>query len=415
MPLKAILNSIEKHKGFVYEKIERTEDNETILVNIRARKGSKGCCSGCGKKGRTYDHLPVRRFQYVPLWGIAVYFVYAMRRIDCLGCGPTVEMVPWADGKRHVTNSFLWFLSSWAKRLSWKETAAVFKTSWETVFRCVEAAVVWGRTHINLDGISAIGIDEIHWGSHSKFMTLIYQIDEQRKRLLWVANQRKEESLETFFVWFGKERTSLLKYICSDMWKPYINVIKTYASEAVHVLDRFHIMSHFSKAIDEVRANEAREMKKQGYEPILRHSRWCLLKRPENLTEKQEIKLADLLKFNLRSVRAYLLKEDFQSFWEYTYPNAAAKFLDSWCFKAMRSKIEPIKAVARMIRSHRDILLNWFKARGAISIGAVEGLNNKAKVGTKLAYGFRTFRAHQVALYHRLGDLPEPSFIHKFC
>lgn len=418
MQLKAILNSIEKHKGFIYQSAcwdSRTRE-KTILVHIKERKGSQGYCSGCGERGPTYDHLPPRRFQYVPLWGIVVFFVYAMRRIDCRRCQcPTVEMIPWADGKRHVTHSFSWFLAEWAKRLSWKETASVFKTSWETVFRCVEEAVEWGRAHVDLTGITAVGIDEIHWGSHSKFMTLVYQIDGASKRLLWIGRNRSEQALTGFFTWLGAERTSCLKFICSDMWKPYLNVIRQFAGEAVHILDRFHIMTHFSKAIDQVRADEARTMKREGFEPVLKHTRWCLLKRPENLTEKQEAKLADLLRFNLKSVRAYLLKEDFQQFWDYKYAASAGKFLDRWCFRAMRSKIDPVKKVARMLRSHRELLLNWFTAHGEISAGAVEGLNNKAKVGTKLAYGFRTFEAHQVALYHRLGKLPTPVFIHNFC
>ena len=174
-------------------------------------------------------------------------------------------------------------------------------------------------------------------------------------------------------------------------------------------------MSHFSKAIDEVRADEAKRMAAAGFEPVLKHSRWCLLKRPENLTDRQQDRLDDLLQFNLKTTRAYLLKESFQLFWDFVYPAAAGKFLDRWCFQAMRSKIEPIKRVARMLRNHRGLLLNWFKARGQVALGAVEGFNNKAKVGNRLAFGFRTYEAQEIALYHRLADLPVPEFTHKFC
>lgn len=417
MQVKAILNSVEKLKGFVYERVawETSSSEKSLVVQLRARKGSQGICSGCGVPGPTYDHLPERRWQFVPLWGIPLFFVYAMRRVDCQRCGPTVEMVPWAEGKRQVTTSFSWFLAEWAKRLSWKETACIFKTSWETVFRCVEAAVAWGREHVDLTGITAIGIDEIHTGAKCKFLTLVYQIDEHRKRLLFVARDRTEESLRGFFRYLGKERSSLLKFVCSDMWRPYLNVIEECAGDALNVLDRFHIMSHFSKALDEVRAGEARRMKSEGYEPVLKHMRWCLLKRPENLTDQQEGRLDELLRYNLKTVRAYLLKEWFQQFWDYTYSASAGKFLDRWCYQAMRSKIDPIKKVARMVRGHRTLILNWFKARGQVALGAVEGFNNKAKVGYRLAFGFRTYEAQEVALYHRLGDLPVPKFTHRFC
>jgi transposase len=174
-------------------------------------------------------------------------------------------------------------------------------------------------------------------------------------------------------------------------------------------------MSHLSKAIDEVRANEAREIKASGRAPILTHTRWLLLKRPENLSRKQEIRLAELLRHNLRSVRAYLLKEDFQFFWYYESAYWAGVFLDRWCTRCLRSRLEPIKKVARMLRTHRALLLNWFKAKGQVSAGAVEGFNGKAKMVTRRAFGFRTPEAIKIALYHNLGALPEPDFTHRFC
>ena len=199
------------------------------------------------------------------------------------------------------------------------------------------------------------------------------------------------------------------------MWKPYLKVIAKKASGAIHVLDRFHIMAHMSKAIDEVRAKEAKRLQADGHVPVLKGMRYCLLKRPENLTENQEVKLADLLKYNLKAVRAYLLKEDFQFFWDYVSPAWAGKFLDRWCTRTMRSRLDPMKRVARMLRRHRELLLNWFRARGTISAAAVEGLNNKLKLTTRKAYGFRTFRALEIALYHTLGNLPEPKVTHRFC
>ena len=206
-----------------------------------------------------------------------------------------------------------------------------------------------------------------------------------------------------------------MKFICSDMWRPYLNVVAKKAAQAAHVLDRFHIAEKMSTAINEIRAQEARELKAEGYEPILKNTRWLLLKRSENLTEKQEPRLAELLQYNLRAVRAYLLKEDFQFFWEYRSPYWAGQFLDRWCTRTMRSRLEPLKKVARSLRSHRALLLNWFHAKGAISAAAVEGFNNKAKLTMRKAYGFRTYRAMEVALYHTLGDLPDPPVTHRFC
>jgi len=163
------------------------------------------------------------------------------------------------------------------------------------------------------------------------------------------------------------------------------------------------------------RRSEAARLERDGYEPVLKHSRWCLLKRPENRTEKQTVKLAELLQYNLQNVRSHLQREDFQRFWEYTSPAWAGKFLEQWCTRTMRSKIEPMKKIAESLRKHRELILNWFRAKGTVSAGSVEGLNNKGKLTIRKAYGFRTYEAIEIALYHTLGKLPEPNFTHEFC
>ena len=416
MQLKTILNRVQKFKSFVYGDIHWIENGSepTIEAELLPRKNSRPVCSGCGRPRAGYDTLPPRRFEFIPFWGIKVFFRYAPRRVNCPVCGVRVEKMPWCKGKRQLTRAYGWFLAGWARRLSWKEVAEAFHTSWDHVYHSVEMAVTWGRQHQDLSDITAIGVDEIQWHKGHRYLTLVYQIDENHRRLLWIGKKRKVKTLLGFFRWFGKERTKQLKYICSDMWKPYLKVIAKKAGHALHILDRFHIMMHMSKAIDKVRAEEVRDLKKAGYEPVLSNTRWLLLKRPEHLTEQQEPKLADLLKYNLKTVRAYLLKEDFQSFWHYKSPYWAGQFLDKWCTRTLRSKIEPMKQVARMLRNHRPLLMNWFKAKGQFSSGPVEGFNNKAKLTTRKAYGFKTYNAIEIALYHALGALPEPETTHKF-
>jgi transposase len=156
------------------------------------------------------------------------------------------------------------------------------------------------------------------------------------------------------------------------------------------------------------------ELNRDGYEPVLKHSRWRLLNRPANLTTKQVVKLAELMKYNLCSVRTHLLREEFQRFWEYVSAGWAGRFLDEWCARTIRTRLELMKRVARMLRAHRTLILNWFRARGTISAGVVEGFNNKAKLTTKEAYGFRTYDVIYIYLYHQLGKLPEPEFTHRF-
>ena len=417
MQVKTILNRIQKHRGFIYGAVQFEEQRGggTLTIDISPHARNRPRCSGCGQRGVPYDRLGQRRFEFVPLWGMPVFFLYIMRRVACATCGVRVEQVPWAEGKHQLTTTYLWFLARWAKRLSWKEVATVFRTSWDQVFRSVAMAVAWGRDHVDLAGIEAIGIDEIHWQHGPHYLTLVYQIDAARKRLLWIGQQRRAKTLLQFFRWFGPPRTAALRFICSDMWKPYLKVVAKKAGHALHILDRFHIVMHMSEAIDQVRRAEVHALKRQGRQPLLTKARWLLLKRPANQTRGERTRLRDLVQHNLRAVRAMLLRESFEPFWTYRSVDWAGAFLDEWCVQVMRSRLEPMKKVARMLRRHRPLLLNWFRARGQISGGVVEGLNNKAKLTTRKAYGFRSYHCIEIALYHTLGQLPEPEFTHRFC
>jgi len=417
MQLKTIFNRVTQYKPFVVEHAAFVENGSqpTIEITMRARENGLARCSGCGKRCSGYDSQATpRRFDFVPLWMIRVVLVYTMRRVHCPACGVKVEQVPWSEGKSPLTTDYKWFLAGWGRRMSWKEVSRCFQVSWDHVYNSVKYAVSWGLSQRNLDGIESIGIDEVQWKCGHKYQTLVYQIDQGCKRLLWIGPDRTAKTLLRFFRFLGKPRSAKLQFVCSDMWQAYLKVIAKKVPDALHVLDRFHVMQKMSKAIDTVRAAEARQMKEDGYEPLLSGSRWLLLKRPENLSEKQAVKLSELLQYNLKSVRSHLMKEDFQTFWTYTYPAWAGKFLDAWCTRAMRSKIEPMKQMARTLRNKRELLLNWFRAEGGLSSGVVEGLNNKLKLITRKSYGFRTQEAYETALYHNLGALPEPEFTHRF-
>jgi transposase len=415
LQLITILNRCHHFPGFVYQQARFGSDHKSIEIAVRPRKGSGAVCSRCHQPAPGYDQLSERRFEFIPFWGFLVYLLYSMRRVDCRRCeAVVVEEVPWGDGKRTLTRAYMLFLARWARRLSWKETAEAFRTSWEKVFDAVEHVVTFGLANRKLGAIDAIGVDEIQYAKGHKYLTLVYQIDLDVTRLLWVGKERTIESFRGFFTTIGDEVASKIVFVCSDMWEPYLKVICEKCSDALHILDRFHIVAKMNQALDDVRADEARRMKQEGFHPVLKKSRWLLLKRQENLTNKQRFRLRDLLRYNLKSVRAYLLKEAFQQLWDYNSPSWAGKFLDEWCRHVMRSRIEPMKKIARTLRRHRELILNYFHAQKLLSSGVVEGLNNKAKVTMRRSYGFRTFRALELALYHTLGKLPEPESTHEF-
>lgn len=421
MQVKTLLNRVHPIRGFVYEQESIVGDPDEpngcrLDVQVRARRRSRPVCSGCGHRSRTYDHQPARRFEFVPLWGLAVFLVYAMRRADCPRCGVTVEWVPWLEpgSKRPVTQAMEWFLARWARRLSWTEVARAFNVSWDRVHRSVSAAVAWGLQRRDLSAIEAIGVDEVAYAKGHRYATLVYQLDQGRRRLLHVSEGRSAKSLLRFFRMLGRERSARIRFVCSDMWKAYLKVIGKKVPQAVHILDRYHIVANLNKAIDQIRAEEARRLKAEGCH-ILKHTRWLFLRRATTLKTKPRQRLRELLYWDLKTVRAWRLKESLQALWEYKSPTHASRFLETWCRSAMRSQLEPMKRVARSLRSHHELIINWFRAKKQYNAGIVEGLNANVKLRFRKARGFRTFDAIEVALYHELADLPEPCFTHRFC
>jgi len=148
MELITILNRCHRFRGFVYQHAHFSADNKSIEVAVRPRKSSTAVCSRCHLPAPGYDQLNERRFEFIPLWGFLVFLLYTMRRVDCRRCGVVaVEEVPWGDGKRTLTKAYMFFLARWARRLSWKETAEAFRTSWDKVFDAVEHVVTWGLEH----------------------------------------------------------------------------------------------------------------------------------------------------------------------------------------------------------------------------------------------------------------------------
>jgi transposase len=226
MRLITLLNRCHHFPGFVYEKARLFPERRTIEVAVRPRRGAKPVCSACHHPASGYDHLGVRSFEFVPFWGFMVLLLYRMRRVDCTTCGVKVEEVPWATGKHHLTTAYMLFLAHWARKLSWQETAMAFRTSWDKVCQAVEYVVEWGLEHREFGVIAAIGVDEIQYAKGHKYLTLVYQIDQGATRLLWIGKDRTVESFTQFFDLIGKPLADGIHFVCSDMWKPYLRVIR---------------------------------------------------------------------------------------------------------------------------------------------------------------------------------------------
>ena len=227
LEVKTILNRIQHFVGFVYQEVRLCGHRGRLHIEIRIEphQGIRGKCSECRQPAPGHDRLPERTWLFIPLWGIVTWFLYAARRVNCPEHGVVVEHVPRSDGKRPVTLAMMCFLSRWTRRLSWRETARAFHTSWECVYRSVQWFVQWGLAHRQLEGVASIGVDEIHWGKSKRadnFLTVIYQIDSHCRCLLWVGRRRTQATLRRGLQALGPEVVQGLRFVCSDMWRPVL-------------------------------------------------------------------------------------------------------------------------------------------------------------------------------------------------
>jgi len=393
-------------------------DGQVLEVQIRERKGAKARCGECHRPAPGYDHLSERRYQFIPFWNIVVFLLYTPRRVNCPRCGVKVEWTPWASGKNQLCDAFRLFLAQWARLLSWQEVSHRFAVGWAAVYNSVQWVVAYGLEHRDLSGITAIGVDEIKVRKGRVFWTLVYQIDHGVRRLLWVGKDRSKKTFTSFFDEMReKGATASIQYVCSDMWRAYLEVVKEQlGQQVVHVIDRFHVAKRLLDALEEIRRKEVKKLAEAGMKPLLKKMRYTFLKRRKKWTSKERRRMRELEGANLAVFHARLLVEKFDHFWNYRSVPWAEKFLIAWVARIARSRrpgMEPLKKAARTIANHTPYLLNFVRSKG-LNSGVVEGLNRRLKTATNRSYGFRTDNALQVALYHELGKLPLPKFTHSF-
>lgn len=408
MLLKELIKKTLPLQGFRIEKVEG--GIEGLVIKLEADKRYNRRCGKCESVGKYRDIRPTREFRHVPLWGIDVKIQYAPRRIACPVCNQIkVESIPWAAGKKRMTIAFASFLAAWSQMLTWLEVSRLFKCSWGLVSSAVKYVVDYGKANKDQAPVTHIGIDEISRKKGHVYLTNVYDLNS--KELIWSGDGRKKETLYKFFEHLGPEKTSSIQGICCDMWQPYIDVVKEKAPQAILVFDKFHIVRHLTQAVDQVRRDEIREKGKE-HQNLMKDTRYIWLKNPWNLTEKQKNRLGSLEKLNLKINRAYLLKEAFRKFWSYNKKGWAKRYLKKWFWWATHSRLKPIRDFAWLVRRHEDNILSIFDM--PIHNGTVEGLNNKAKVISHKAYGFRSVETYILNLYHCMGGLPLPEQKHSF-
>lgn len=380
------------------------EADGELVAHVEPIAGRLPRCGCCGRAvRRTKGRTRLRRWRDLMIRHLPLVIAYTPRRVNCANCGVRVERVPWADRWSRVTASLGRAVAVLARKADLSTVAGHYALNWKTVASILGRAVQWGLARRRRRPLRTLGIDEVSRKKGHRYLTLVY--DLARGELVWAGKDRKRETLEAFFDDLGDRRSGNIEAVCMDMWRPYRQVVEDRAPQATICFDRFHVVRHLNAAVDEVRRSLMRKLAGPA-KYLVKGTRFVLLKNPWNLTPKQKQSLSALVHRNHPLSRAWYLKEDFQRFWDYVHEGWAARHLDHWLRWASRSRLEPFKQFAWMIRKHLDGILAWTRLR--ISNGALEGVNNKVKLVNHRSYGFRNDDRYIEAIYHNCAGLPLP-------
>lgn len=357
-----------------------------LVVEV-APSWRKPRCSGCGRRQPGYDTVEGRLWRHLDFAGMKVQLrSQRRRRTSCRHCGVLVEAVPWAPAGSAFTYAFEDMVGYLAQRTDKTTISSLMRTSWATVGRILERVVDRHGRENRLEGLAVIGIDEISYRRHHKYLTVV--IDHESGELVWAKPGKSADTLRTFFDELGPLRCAELEAITIDMSPAYIQAIADKAPGATVVFDRFHVQRLAHDALDQVRRAEVREVADPADRRALKKTRWPLLKNPWNLHGFEAEKLSVLQRRNRRLYRGYLLKEALCEILDRRQVNVARRKLAEWFAWAVRSRLEPFRKLAHTIRAHTDGILAYI--RSGLSNGRTEGLNGKIRTITRRSYGFHS-------------------------
>lgn len=370
-----------------YVKVRGCEFEEMGLVIDVAPTTRLARCNGCGCRVRQlYDHRRGRRWRHLDLGGMRVELRYDVRRVDCVRCGVRTELVPWAEPESMFTRPFEEQVAYLAQRMDKTAIVGLMGIAWYTVGSIAKRVVKRRLPDDRLAGLRVIGVDELSYRKHHKYVTII--TDHETGKIVWAREGKSAATLDAFFAELGKERCALLNTVTMDMSQAYIASAKAHAPQAQIVFDRFHVQRLAQDALDEVRralvAKHTDPEERRG----LKKTRFVLQKNPENRSSAERRKVAQIQITNKPLYRAMLLKDSLAKVLDRRQYYVARDELDGWLAWASRSKLAPFVRVARTIRKHLQGVLAYLNS--GLSNGRAEGLNGKARVITRRSYGLHS-------------------------
>lgn len=400
MALNGFIKKLLKLSFLKVSWFEFRDRNRELHLGVKPHKnGSR--CSHCGQRGKILQILEERTWRDVVVCGIAIFFHYRPKEIRCSTHGRGVEDIPWAASHSRVTYRLELLILSLTQKMAQKAVSDLLKVPSSTLSDIIHRLIKRERQGHNIRGLDIIGVDEISYAKGKRYVTLVY--DLAKCQVVWVGKGKGKESIDRFFKEHLSEyQRAKIRLACCDLSRAYVASIKEHCVNASLVLDKFHIVQALNKAVDEVRKDSWREASRED-KKAFRGLRWLLSYSQATRSKGQTRRLNLLEKSNKRIFRAWLLKDNFEHFWTYISPGHAENFLDTWVTRTLRSRIQPLKDFALMLRKHKENILSFIK--DPITNSKAEGINRLLKMLKNRSSGFKSLDCFIDMIYLNVGDV----------
>lgn len=409
MPVCKFIRILLRLKGILISDYEiKFRDKE---LNLWVKPLKTGCrCPVCMKRRRIVRNMDnLRVWRDLPICGWSLFFWYRPREIRCPIHGRVQEDIPWAASYARVTYRFEYAMFIYCQIMTQKAAAELLHISKSTLSDLLHRSIKRIRSGHSIRGLKSIGVDEISYCKGHKYATIVYDLD--KARVVWVGKGKGRATIDEFFTeHLSAYQRSRIKWASCDMSQAYIGAIEGHCPNATLVLDRFHIVKSLNDAVDKVRKEQWRKALPDERK-ALKGLRWLLFKHSSNRSKKDTRTLNALQKGNRRIHRAWILKDEFEQFWDYKASWAAERFLDGWMTTALKSRIEPIRKFVKTLKKHRERILPFIKTR--LTNAKSEGINRIIKIVKNRASGFMSLLPFSDMIFLAVGDVDIPAQIPK--
>ena len=380
--------------------VEFEPDQKRVTVKI-SHGGSQLCCPDCETQSPQADLAPMRKWRHLDTMQFATEIHARVPRSKCSKCGVKTIKIPWAGKHSRFTLLFEAFAIEVLQACSnVKRAAELLGIDWSSAHAIMKRAVDRGLKKRTLDKVHNVGVDEKSFGSGHDYVSIMTDLDGSR--VLEVVEERTTESADKLWESLPQTQRKAVRAVAMDMWKPFINSARKHVPDAEIVHDKFHIAKYLNEAVDKVRRRENRVLR-ESEDTRLTGTKQLWLYAKKNLSRKRLNEIKQLQADDLKTARAWELKENFRWFWRYVYSTSAEGFFDLWYDRVVASGIKPMIKVAKMLERHLPEILSYFRHR--ITNATSEGYNSKIQSIKSAARGFRTFSNYRTRILFYCGKL----------